>query len=86
MYRLAIYQYVKLLYCIAICGDMELCIKLHSKEILLVQLSQKRFTNLPTYIYGKSRVFTEKHFLLNFSSTRIHIDYIKIGIRLISFY
>ena len=82
MYRLAIYQYVKLLYCIAMRGCMELCIKLHAKEILLLQLPQKRFT----YIYGKSRVFTEKHFLLNFSSTRIHIDYIKIGIRLISFY
>ena len=42
MYRLAIYQYVKLLYCIAMCGYMELCIKLHAKEILLVQLSQKQ--------------------------------------------
>ena len=42
MYRLAIYQYVKLPYCIAMCGYMELCIKLHAKEILLVQLSQKQ--------------------------------------------
>ena len=55
MYRLAIYQYVKLLYWIAIFGYMELCIKLHAKEILLVQLSQKRFTYL--YIWQEPSIY-----------------------------